>query len=155
MKSTITENGLIIERVFDAPREKVWEAIANQEKFTKWWGQPEEGSMPYAKMDFREGGFIHFKVEFGDTVVWGKSIFQEIVEQERLVIDDYFSDEQGTLLDTADYPKSQITLELEDLAGKTKLTVTHEGIGKGRHTAEEYQGGWEGSLNKLEATLKS
>jgi uncharacterized protein YndB with AHSA1/START domain len=152
---TFIDGGLEITRIYDAPIVKVWEACSQEEKFSKWWGLPDGGTMPYHTMDFREGGFMHFKVVFFDTVVWGKSIFVEIRKPDRIVIDDYFSDENGTLIDTVQWPKSRITLTLEAMGPQTKLTARHEGIGTGIPKIEEYSDGWMGTFENLARELKN
>ncbi len=152
---------LVIVRTIDAPREKVWQMCSDEEQLQKWWGQPSLGVMPYCKSDFRVDGSFHFMVELPeDMVIWGKSIYKEIVEPEKIVFDEYFSDEQGALLDTEEMPKSLITLTLESTTpenggvGKTILTVRHEGMGVAKHTEAEYTEGWNQSLDKLVAGVK-
>ena len=46
---------LVIERVFDAPRELVWKAWTDAEHFKKWWG-PKVFTAPVCVMDLRLGG---------------------------------------------------------------------------------------------------
>jgi uncharacterized protein YndB with AHSA1/START domain len=141
---------LVITRVFDASRERVWKACTEEADLRKWFGQPKEGNMPYSKLDFRVGGSFHFKVELPDgVVVWGKSIYKEIVTEERLVLLDYYSNEEGDLTDTPELPRSLITLLFESEGEKTKLTVRHEHIGIGIHTIAQYTEGWNGSLDRL------
>lgn len=146
---------LTIERILNAPREKVWLACTDEIELSKWWGQPKDGVMPFAKLDFKEGGSFHFMVELpGDIEIWGKSVYKEIVEPERLVFDEYFSDEAGTLTDDDELPKSEITLTLLVEGSGTKLIVRHEGFGVAPHTILEYKEGWGESLDRLERALK-
>ena len=145
---------LVITRTLNVPREKVWAACTQEELLMRWWGQPKEAAMPFFTMDFRIGGSFHFMVELpDDIVVWGKSVYKEIVEPERLVFDEYFSNEHGDLLESEDLPKSLITLTLADEGGKTTLTVRHEGLGVGAHTTAQYKEGWGESLDKLAQTV--
>lgn len=146
---------LVITRILDAPRERVWQACSEREQFMRWWGQPKVCTATFNNMDFRVGGSFHFKVELPTGVVmWGKSIYKEIVPRERLVLEDYYSNENGDLLDTAELPKSLITLTLEDEGEKTKLTVRHEGIGVGEHTIDQYRQGWNEVLDRLTQVIK-
>src|SRR6267378_2706264 len=46
---------LVITRVFDAPREQVWNAWTDPEQFKKWWG-PEHFTAPVSEIDLRVGG---------------------------------------------------------------------------------------------------
>jgi uncharacterized protein YndB with AHSA1/START domain len=46
---------LDIEREFDAPRERVWEAWTVPDLVTRWWGA-KEYSIPVARISLRVGG---------------------------------------------------------------------------------------------------
>ena len=46
---------LVIERIFDAPREQVWQAWTDPELFMRWWG-PSNFTSPSCRMDVRPGG---------------------------------------------------------------------------------------------------
>jgi len=50
---------------------------------------------------------------------WGKAIFHEIVEPERIVYSDMFSDAEGNV--DKNMPEARITLEFIEHDGKTKL----------------------------------
>lgn len=52
---TRTEQGaLVIERVFDAPRELVWRAWTEPEMAMRWWG-PKGFTSPSCQIDLRLG----------------------------------------------------------------------------------------------------
>ncbi len=46
---------IVISRVFDAPRELVWEAMANPQHVVNWWG-PRGFTIAIDKMEVRPGG---------------------------------------------------------------------------------------------------
>lgn len=50
---------------------------------------------------------------------WGKAVYKEIIEPEKIVYTDYFSDAEGNVNDSM--PSTEMTLEFIDLGGKTKL----------------------------------
>ena len=86
-KTTFTvkkdELKVVMERVFDAPRELVWKIISDPKMVPKWWG-PERFETIVDKMDFRVGGewrFIH-KAEGEQHSFHG--IYQEIVPLEKI-----------------------------------------------------------------------
>lgn len=63
-----TENALIIERTFDAPRELVFKAWTEPERVLHWLG-PKAFTSPAATIDFRVGGKFLFAMqspEFND-----------------------------------------------------------------------------------------
>lgn len=81
-----SDRELIIERVFDAPREMVFEAWTRPEHVTKWWG-PKDFTLPFCEMDFREGGSYRFCMrspEKTDHWVWGE--YRKIVKPEEIVL---------------------------------------------------------------------
>lgn len=55
---------------------------------------------------------------------WGKGVYKEIVEPEKIIYTDYFSDAEGNEDDTM--PSTEITMEFIDLGGKTKLVSRSE-----------------------------
>jgi uncharacterized protein YndB with AHSA1/START domain len=50
---------------------------------------------------------------------WGKGVYSEIVEPERIIYTDYFSDAEGKVNESL--PSTDVTLEFVDLGGRTKL----------------------------------
>src|SRR3989338_5106250 len=121
---------LVIEREFDAPREKVWEAWTNEELAAKWWG-PEGFTAPYIKIDLRVGGKYIFamhgpKGSEWDRDMYSAGVYKEIVPNEKLVVTDYFSDKEGNMIEPsaegqdANFPK------------ETTVTVLFEEVGEGK-----------------------
>jgi uncharacterized protein YndB with AHSA1/START domain len=53
-----SEQELVITRVFDAPRELLFEAWTEPEHFVRWWG-PKGYTTPYCTIDLRPGGVMH------------------------------------------------------------------------------------------------
>jgi uncharacterized protein YndB with AHSA1/START domain len=118
------ERKLIVERVFDAPRELVWKAWTEPEHMARWWG-PRGWTTTNERMDVRPGGVWHYCMRGPEGAEsWGKSVYREIVEPERLVYYDVFSDSDGNTVEGM--PGMLITLELADLGDKTKLTSRAE-----------------------------
>ena len=46
---------IVIQRVFNLPVSKTWQAWTESEYFKKWWG-PKDFTCPYSKMEARVGG---------------------------------------------------------------------------------------------------
>lgn len=126
-----SEKVLVLERVFDAPRELVFKMYQEPEHLKHWWG-PRGWELPVCKVDFRPGGVWHYCMkcvdksqgEFFGMESWGKAIYQEIVSPERIVYVDYFSDAEGN--ENPEMPSTKVTIELIDLGGKTKLVSRGE-----------------------------
>jgi uncharacterized protein YndB with AHSA1/START domain len=85
----------VITRVFDAPRDLVWQAFTEARHLEHWWG-PKGFKMLSCKLDLRPGGIFHYGMQAPDgSVMWGKWVFREIVAPERLTIVISFSDENA------------------------------------------------------------
>jgi len=122
---------LVLERTFDAPRELVFTMFKEPEHLMRWWG-PRGWEVPVCKVDFRPGGVWHYCMkcvdrnqgDFYGMESWGKQVYQEIVEPERIVYVDSFSDAEGNVDEAM--PSTRGTLTFTDLGGKTKLVSRSE-----------------------------
>jgi uncharacterized protein YndB with AHSA1/START domain len=111
---------LVMERVFDAPRALVWRAFTEPERLKQWWG-PKGWTLPVCALDLRPGGVWHYCMRGPNGEEgWGKAVYREIVEPERLVYLDAFSDADGKVAEGM--PQMLITVEFADHGGKTKVT---------------------------------
>jgi len=81
-------NAFTITRVFEAPRERVWQEWTEPARFADWFGA--EGEVPLAtvSMDVREGGEWRLKMFFGPNRVESNwhGTYQEVAPPERLVL---------------------------------------------------------------------
>ncbi len=172
------ENALVIERIFEAPRELVWKAWTESELMQKWWG-PEGFTSQSIKIDFRVGGMAILGMHGPagspwDRDMYSSGVYKEIVspndlpagEAGKLVTTDYFSDSEGNMIEPSkegqvpNFPKEMtVTVLFEEAGGgKTKLSVIYPKP----ETAEQLEAmlasgmkeGWNSSLNKLENLLK-
>lgn len=164
------QNGVEIIRVFDAPRELVWKAWTDPEIVKKWWG-PEQFTAPSIKIDLRVGGKYIFAMHGPAGSQWDKDMYsageyKEIVPSEKLVVTDYFSDEDGNKIkpseegQDANFPEEMtITVLFETVdEGKTKLSIIYPKP----ETEEQFQAmlksgmneGWNSSLDKLAKALQ-
>jgi uncharacterized protein YndB with AHSA1/START domain len=106
-------------RVFNAPRELVFEAMTKPEHIKKWWGNLGDGySVPVCEMDLRVGGKWRFvnRHPGGEVVFHG--VNKEITPPSRLVFTE--------TMEPYPEPGSVVTAVLTDEGGKTRLTVTVE-----------------------------
>lgn len=76
---------IVISRVFHAPRALVWEAWTKPEHVVKWWG-PRGFTTQTKRHEFRVGGVWEHTMVGPDGARYpNKSIFKEIVPEERIV----------------------------------------------------------------------
>ena len=118
------ERDLVMSRVFDAPLDIVFRAFSTSEALAQWWG-PRGWTLPVSNLDFRPGGTWHYCMRGpGGEESWGLSTYDQIVERERIVYTDSFSDAQGGIVEGM--PQMQITIEFADEDGKTRVTSRTE-----------------------------
>jgi uncharacterized protein YndB with AHSA1/START domain len=81
-------NAFTITRVFEAPRERVWQEWTEPERFADWFGADGEVPLATVSMDVREGGQWRLTMFYGPNRVesnWHGQ-YQEVVPPERLVL---------------------------------------------------------------------
>ncbi|OPH59019.1 ATPase [Paenibacillus ferrarius] len=126
MISKVEGQELILERVFNAPQALVFKAFSEAEHLKQWWG-PRGWEVTVCTVDFRPGGIWHYCMkcmdknqgDFYGFESWGKAVYEEIVEAEKIVYVDYFSDAEGNEADGL--PSSHITMTFVEQDGQTKL----------------------------------
>jgi uncharacterized protein YndB with AHSA1/START domain len=152
---------IVITRVFDAPRELVWKAWTDPENFKRWWG-PKGFTAPVSRMDLRVGGryFNCMRSPEGQEY-WTTGVYREVVPLERLVLTDSFSDEKGSIVPASHYDmpgdwpmELLVTVTLEDIGGRTKMTLEHAGLPAGTMT-EQTEAGWNESFDKLDESIRT
>jgi len=114
---------LILTRVFDAPKNLLFQMWTSCEHLSHWWG-PKEWPMDECTMDFREGGEWLYCLRGpneGDES-WGKAIYQEIDQPDKLVYKNYFTDSNGTV--NEEMPEMRVTVEFIAQNGQTKMIET-------------------------------
>lgn len=117
--TTPTEREIQFTRVFDAPRQQVFDALTRPELVRQWLLGPPGWSMPVCEMDLRVGGAYRWvwKSDKDGTEMGMGGVFGEIVPPERFVATEKF--------DEAWYPgEAIVTNALEETDGKTTLTLT-------------------------------
>ena len=116
-------DGMTITRIFDAPRERVWQEWTEPERFADWFGGGEaEIPLSTVSMDVRPGGEFRSTMvhETDGTELPFAGSFREVVEPERLV------QELRNPADPSDTNVETFTTTLEDLGdGKTEVTYHH------------------------------
>jgi uncharacterized protein YndB with AHSA1/START domain len=144
LTEAISAQEITITRVFDAPRELVWKAWTEPEQIARWWG-PAGWTNPLETitLDVRPGGtFRVTSISDSDgTEMTSAGIYREVVEPERLVLDEPAED--------AWHEGAVSVATFTDLGdGRTEI-VLHSTI----HTTDEMRGaaeaGMAGSLDRL------
>jgi len=116
--TTPSEREIVMSRVFDAPRNLVFDAWTKPELVKQWLTGPEGWTMVICEIDLKVGGKYRYVMSNTDgmDMGWG-GVYREIVPPERFV--------NTELFDEGWYPgESLITTVLVEEDGRTKLTQT-------------------------------
>lgn len=114
-KATVSTPGdreIRIERIFDAPRDRVWRAFTEPTLLAQWWCRG--NTMVIERFELERGGHWRF-VEQSEGVHGFEGRFREVTPQDRLVYTFEWDGMPGhTVLET---------VELEDLGGRRTRVV--------------------------------
>ncbi len=114
--TTPSDREIVMTRIFDAPRDLVFEAHTSCEHVRNWWG-PRKYEVASCDLDFRAGGkwrIVHRGPDGDEHAFRGE--YREIVRPERIVWTFEYEGFPGQI--------SVETLTLEEHDGKTTLTAT-------------------------------
>jgi uncharacterized protein YndB with AHSA1/START domain len=113
--TTPTDREIVMTRVFDAPRDLVFDAFSKPELLKRWFG-PRGWSLTTCDVDLRVGGGFRFILRGPDGTEMGmRGVYKEIVRPERSVHMESFDDYPG---------ESQVTAVFVERDGKTTMTAT-------------------------------
>ncbi|TMF28464.1 MAG: hypothetical protein E6I28_00455 [Chloroflexi bacterium] len=91
---TDKQEELVMTRVFDAPRERVFDILTKPEHLQKWWG-PKGVSHPIVELDGRVGGQFFLGQRGGDGAMhYEVGVVREITPPSRFVFAFHFADEK-------------------------------------------------------------
>jgi uncharacterized protein YndB with AHSA1/START domain len=115
--TTPSDQEICMTRLFDAPRQLVFDVMSKPEHVKQWWGRLGDGySVPVCEIDFRPGGKWRFvnRHPKGEAVFYGE--YREITPPSRFVFTEIFEP----------YPDavSVVTTVLTEEGKKTRLTAT-------------------------------
>lgn len=111
-----TEPVINITRLFDAPRELVFDAWTDPQHISQWWG-PRGFTTTTHERDVRPGGVWRFIMHGPDGTDYdNRIVYREVVRPERLVYD-HDSDKED------DPHKFHVTVTFAEEDGKTRLTM--------------------------------
>lgn len=112
--STPSDREVRAERIFNAPRERVWKAMTDPKLVAQWWGRGNK--VVVEKLELERGGYWRF-VEHSDHGVHGfGGRYREVTPPERIVQSFEWDGMPGHVLIE--------TMTLEDMGdGRTKLVT--------------------------------
>jgi len=138
-----TDRHIRIERIFDAPRDRVWRACTDPKLIAQWWGRG--NTLVIERDELERGGHWRYVEHSAEGVHGFEGRYREVTPPERVVRTFEWDGMPGyVIIETATF------IDLGD--GRTKI-ITESLF----HTTEERDGflasGMEGGLNEAYAAL--
>jgi uncharacterized protein YndB with AHSA1/START domain len=115
--TTPSDREIVLTRLFDAPRQLVFDAMSKPEHVRRWWGRLDDRhSVTVCEIDLRVGGRWRFvgRGPHGEYAFHG--VYREIAAPERVVFTEIFEPFPDV--------ESVVTSVLTEEGRKTRLTVT-------------------------------
>lgn len=142
-----SDRTLILTRVLQAPRTRVFEAWTSPDLVAAWWG-PEGYVTEHCEMDIRPGGSYRVSMRSPDGVLsWKRGIYQDIAAPERIVFTFAWEDVTG-----APGHQTVVTVTLEDMGAATRLTL-RQAVFETPGWCEDHRRGWTSCLQRFAAWL--
>jgi uncharacterized protein YndB with AHSA1/START domain len=148
--TTPTELDVTARRVFDAPRQLVWDAHTRPEHVSRWLLGPDGWTMPVCEIDLRPGGawrYVWRHTDGREMTMTGA--YREVVPPERLVNTESWG---------AEWPEAVVTTTFVEADGRTTVTCTSRYPSKearDRAMGTGMTSGWDTSYDRLEAYLRT
>jgi len=148
MAAVLDDNVLRITRVFDAPRERVFDAWTDGKQFGQWFG-PHDVTTVYCEIDARTGGSWRLLGRNAQRTFAVSGKYLEVKRPERLVFTFAWHD-KGDHGQPREH-ETTVRIELRALGDRTEMTMTQGAFLDGTAVANHNRG-WSQSFEKL-ATL--
>jgi uncharacterized protein YndB with AHSA1/START domain len=151
-KQMSADRELVLTRLINAPREKVYRAWTDPELLKQWFA-PKPYTTPIVEIDVRPGGSAYFVMRGPDGKdLPNRGVYLEVVPNEKLVSTDAYV----KAWEPSEKPFMTLILTFEDEGGKTRYTarVRHWTVAD-RETHEKmgFHGGWSLCTDQLEALV--
>jgi uncharacterized protein YndB with AHSA1/START domain len=157
--ANIEDNNLKLQltRVFDAPRELVFQAWTQADHFQQWFGAAacDGASLQSVKVDARVGGKYRLQVRRPDGEYFTTAgTYREVNAPERLVFTWAFEkDGSGDEYGEVEPPEMLVTIEFHARGMQTELTLTHEKFAS-VESRDRHNEGWTRCLESLGKFVK-
>ncbi len=149
MAAVLDDRTLRLVRVFNAPRERVFDAWVVEDNFIQWMCPPNV-HVDEVRLDVRPGGVWHLRGHKASGRFATSGKYVEVKRPERLVFtwahhatDDHASPRGH---------ETTVRLEFRALGNRTELTLIH-GPFADTPSCNAHEEGWKGTFDKLDSYL--
>ncbi len=149
--TTTTTDRIEKQITLNAPRTRVWRALADSKEFGGWFGMTVDGP-------FAPGAHVHGRVTHKGYEHIVLDLVIEAMEPEKRLVYRWHPIAKDLEIDYSKEPMTLVEFRLEDAPGGTRLTVVESGFDALpiERRAQAFQGnerGWTGQLKAIEAHL--
>ena len=152
MTNENSDRELVLSRLIDAPREKLYRAWTDPALLKQWFA-PSPWTTPHAELDVRPGGTCAIVMRSPDgNDMPCPGVYLEVVPNQRLV----FTDAYTSAWQPSRKPFMTVILTLEDEGGKTRYTarVRHWTVAdREAHEKMGFHQGWGQCADQLTALV--
>lgn len=142
-----SERELLITRIFDAPRSLVYQAWTEVEHLSRW-SAPRGFTIVHNEGELRPGGKWRSCMRSPEgRDLWLGGTYLEVVQNELLSFTHAWDGPDGK-----PGHETRVTVKLEDLAGKTKMTF-RQAFFESAEQRDGRRGGWSQCFDRLDAYL--
>jgi uncharacterized protein YndB with AHSA1/START domain len=134
-----------MERTFQAPRERVFDAFTSEEVLRRWWRAEHDWETTVAEVDLRVGGAVRVVMRdpHADEEYGGGGRYTEIDRPRRLAFTWLWDDRSERQL---------IEIDFEDRDGATLVRFVHRGLWD-EEAVRSHEDGWTKAFDNLERAL--
>lgn len=158
------QSGFVIRRAYDVPRDFMFRMWTEPKHLAQWWG-PKGCVIEDCSNDLQPGGLMHWSMRIpSGELWWGRWLYREVVEPERLVFVSSFSNaERGVTRHPLgpEWPLQLLaTITFDERDGGTLVTVhwapydaseAERAVFDANH--DSMNGGWTGTFDSLSEYL--
>ncbi len=143
-----TETTLYMKRVFQVPREKVFQAWTSPDLLKKWFAASDDYTCPIAEVDARvEGKFrIAMKHTTKGMTHTAVGVYREVKSPERLVFTWSWEGEEEN-------GETLVTIDFRSVGNTTEMMFKHENF-PSKKVRDDHEQGWIGCFNRFAAAVK-
>jgi uncharacterized protein YndB with AHSA1/START domain len=142
----VDEHTLRLERTFQAPAERVFDAWTSEEVMRRWWQAERGWATSTAEVDLRVGGAVRVVMHDPqkDAYHGGGGRYTEIDRPNRLAF---------TWIWDGDTRRTLIEIDFEEVEGATNVTFTHSNLWD-EASVRSHHYGWDNILDSLGRDLE-
>ena len=142
------EHTLTIERSYQAPARRVFDAFTSEEVMRRWWHPAPDWETPEASVDLRVGGRVRVVMRDPDTDAryGGGGEYVEIDPPNRLVFTWIWDDDR-------DQVRQLIEIDFQEHEGVTTVRFTHRNLWN-EEAVRSHEEGWSAAFDNLARTVE-